>query len=159
MSSKKDDDLFSQADDLSDQGRHAEAFEIFLRLASDGDKYAMSRLAIIYGDGLGTKKDTNESIKWDLRAIDSGDITSMSNLALTFCQQRKFAEARNWFEKAVAAGDGDAALELAKLLQVSLLERDNVRILLKTAIESNFVTQASVDEAMALLDQIERSEN
>jgi TPR repeat protein len=159
MSSKKNDDLFNQADGLSEQGRHTEAFEIFLRLAQDGNTYAMSRLAIIYCDGLGTKKDFDESIKWDLRAIDSGYIASMSNLALTLCQQRKFLEARNWFEKAVAAGDGDAALELAKLLQVSVLESNNVKFLLKSVIESNFVTQASVEEARALLDQIERTDN
>lgn len=159
MCSKKNDNLFDEADRLSEQGRHTEAFEIFLRLANDGNAYAMSRLAIIYCDGLGTKKDFDESIKWDLRAIDSGDIASMSNLALTLCQQRKFLEARNWFEKAIAAGDGDAALELAKLLQVSVLERENVKFLLKTTIESNFVTQASVEEAGALLAQIERTDS
>jgi uncharacterized protein len=159
MKSKNNNDLFDEADKLSEEGRHTEAFEIFLELAGSGDEHAMSRLAIIYCDGLGIEKNVDESIKWDLQAIAAGNIGSMSNLALTYCLQRRFLEARHWFEKAVAAGDGDAALDLAKLLQVSVFESDNVKFLLQTVIKSNFVTEGSVEEAKELLDQIEGLEN
>jgi TPR repeat protein len=159
MKSQSNNDLFGEADRLSDEGRHVEAIEIFLELAKSGDEHAMSRLAIIYCDGLGIKKNFDESMKWDLQAIAAGNISSMSNLALTYCQQRRFLEARHWFEQAVAAGDGDAALDLAKLLRVSKFEEDNVKLLLQTVIKSKFVTKGSIEEAKALLSEIVGQKN
>ncbi len=155
MNSNLNEELFAKADYLSDQSHHLEAYEIFLKLAADGDKNAMSRLAIIYFDGLGVKKDFHESIKWDMRAIEAGDIVAMSNLALTYCSMREYKTAKYWFERATMAGDGDAALNLAKLLRVSDFEREKIKQLLQTTINSNFVTPDAVEEAKSLLELIE----
>jgi uncharacterized protein len=155
MNANDRDELFIEADRLSDLGDHKEALGIFVKLAENGNQHAMSRLAIIYCEGIGVEKNIEESIKWDLRAIDGGDIVAMSNLALTYCSLREFRQGRYWFERAVEAGYGDAAVELAKLLHVSDFEKVNVKKLLRLAINSQLITPGAVEEAVTLLYQLE----
>ena len=149
------DELFMEAVRLSDVGRHKKALTLFLKLAENGNIGAMTRLGIIYCEELGTEIDYEESIKWDLRAIEAGDIVAMENLALTFCRQREFRKARYWFERAVSAGDGDAALELARLLHVSDHEKDNVLRFLNIAINSSSITPDSREKAEVLRSLLE----
>ena len=44
----------------------------------------MSRLALMYGDGEGVAYDFDKSVYWDLKAIEAGCTSSMSNLAITY---------------------------------------------------------------------------
>ncbi|HRX35692.1 MAG TPA: tetratricopeptide repeat protein [Aestuariivirga sp.] len=124
---------------------------MFLKLAEAGDASACGMVATMYFDGEGVAFDFDESVKWDLRAIELGDTTSLSNLAISYRNTGNAREARKWFEKAVATGDGEAALDLAKLLHVSDFEIDNVRRLLKMAVESDHMTPAGLEEAEAML--------
>jgi uncharacterized protein len=130
MKIKDKDALFKEASDLADKGKHAEAFELFHKLAEGGDRSAMTRLAVIYFCGDGVGKNIDESISWDIRAIEAGDVAAMANLAITYASLREFRKARHWFERAVEMGDGDAAFDLAKLLDVSEFERTKVESLL-----------------------------
>jgi TPR repeat protein len=138
---------YERADKLLDLGLHNEALGILRSLAKNGNGAAMSRIALLYFEGHGVEKDFAESIKWDLAAIAAGYDTSMANLALTYCSLREYREARRWFERSVELGDGDSALELAKLLYVSDSEIENVKRLLDIAIDSDLITPASLEEA------------
>ena len=142
---------FEEADRLYDEDRLEDSFAMFLKLAEAGDASACGRVALMYFEGEGVPFDFDESVKWDLRAIELGDTTSLSNLAITYRNTGNAREARKWLEKAVATGDGDAALDLAKLLHVSDFEIDNVRRLLKTAIASDYITEMSREEAEEML--------
>jgi uncharacterized protein len=148
MTRVKFENRYLEADSLSDAGKHEEAFKHFSDMADAGDSSSMSRLAILYAEGLGVEKDLAESIRWDLRAIEAGDTASMNNLALTYCSIREFRKARYWFERAIATGDGDAALELARLLYVSDKELDEVRKLIAFVIECKHATLGAKEEAV-----------
>jgi uncharacterized protein len=150
------DKIFEKADRLYDRGQFKKAFDIFLELAQRGDASACSRVANMYGDGKGVAFDFAKSVEWDLRAIELGNMGSLFNLGVSYRTRGDSKEARKWFEKSLEAGDGEAAVELAKLLHVSEHESDRVFHLLKFAIESKNITDGSREEAQELLREISR---
>jgi TPR repeat protein len=76
--------LYRAADAADDAGDYATAFRLFTEGAALGDGAAMSRLAILCELGRGTPVDLDASIAWDLKAIDSGHLSSLFNLAVTY---------------------------------------------------------------------------
>ena len=76
-------------------------------------------------------------------------------ICITYRNLGDVRTARYWFEKAVAFGDGDAALELAKLYMVSDKEIEDVKRYLKIAAESDDISPASREEAERLLSEFE----
>ncbi len=146
-----DNEIFNQADEAYDCGNFKEAFSLFRKSAENGNYHAMSRLACMYSDGEGTECNVDESIAWDLKAIKSGSDISQLNLAITYRTLGDIKESKKWFEKAVNAGDGEAALQLAKLYMVSDKETATVRKYLTTAIESDDLFDDSLEEAGKLL--------
>ena len=149
---EKQQNLFELADQAYQSAEYEKAFRLFYRATENGDSSAMSRLALMYGDGEGVAYDVDKSVYWDLKAIEAGCTSSMSNLAITYRNHGDARAARRWFEKAYAAGDVDSALELAKLLVVSDKELDKVRALLESVTRSEDVCPASVEEAQEMLD-------
>lgn len=144
---------FSEADKLWDSGNYNEAFTLFNKLAENGDVSSMSRLAVIYTDGRGVETDIKKSIYWDMRAIENGCKASLSNLAITYRMRGDIKRSKTWFQKAVDAGDGDAALELAKLYMVSDKETDMIVYLLEKVIHSGSSTENSINEAKNMLPE------
>ncbi len=154
MTAEEEDWLgYEMADRLSSLGMHKEALDIFRVLAENGHGAAMSRLSLMYFEGHGVDKNFAESIKWDLAAIAAGYDAS-ANLALTYCAMREFREARRWFERSVELGDGDSALELAKLLYVSDAEIENVKRLVDIALSSALITPDSLEKAAAFRQKL-----
>lgn len=150
----KNEDRFNSADDAYNRGDVKLAFQLFSHAAEDGDSSAMSRVAMMYGDGEGVAYDFEKSVYWDLRAIEAGCISSMSNLAITYRNHGDAREARKWFEKAYKEGDVDAALDLAKLLMVCDKELDQVKVLLDQVARSKEACSSSVEEAQEILDSL-----
>lgn len=143
--------LFSQADEQYELGNFNEAFELFLKAALKGDLSAMNRVACMYSDGEGTSRDYEKSIEWDLKAAEAGSDTSMLNLAITYRTLGNIRSAKEWFEKTLDAGNGEAALCLAKLYMVSDKETDKIQHYLKLAINHSAICESSKDEAVDLL--------
>ena len=150
----KNEDLFNKADEAYRNGDVKLAFRLFSLASEGGDSSAMSRLAMMYGDGEGIPYDFDKSVYWDLQAIDAGCTSSMSNLAITYRNYGDTREARKWFEKAYKAGDVDAALELAKMLLVSDKEQEQVKVLLNQVIASKEACSSSVEEAQEILKSL-----
>jgi uncharacterized protein len=148
---------YEEAEKSFELGLHKEALSIFQELAENGSGAAMSRIALMYFEGHGVEKDFAESIKWDLAAIEAGYDTSMANLALTYCAVREYRAARHWFERSVEAGDGDSALELAKLLYVSDAEIENVAKLLDIALKSDLITPDSLEQAATFREKLHKA--
>ena len=146
---------FEQGCELHELGQYSAAYSIFVELAQAGSGEAMSRLALMYFYGQGVERDIDQSIKWDLAAIERGDLTAIGNVALSYCEQRDYRTARYWFEQAVEKGDGDSALELARLLLVSDAENAQVKRLLDFAIQSDSITPFSRELALQLMKSIE----
>ena len=87
-------DLFELADQAHQSGEYEKAFRLFYRASENGDSSAMSRLALMYGDGEGVEYDFDKSVYWDLKAIEAGCTSSMSNLAITYRNHGDAREAR-----------------------------------------------------------------
>ena len=81
----------------------------------------------------------------------------MFNLGITYRNSGDAREARRWFEKLHADGDGDASLELAKMYMISDLEGERIKAYLLAAVQSSHVCEASIEEAQALLDNLDES--
>ena len=143
-------EAYARADELENSGAYEEAFKLFKRLAEAGEADAMNRLAVMYEAARGVPFDLEQSIAWDMRAIEAGSHLSRLNLGITHRRHGNIREARRWFEDALAHGDGEAALELAKLYSVSELERGRVLNYLETALRSGSLCPDSVAEAEAL---------
>ncbi|WP_339133399.1 MAG: tetratricopeptide repeat protein [Candidatus Electrothrix sp. GW3-4] len=145
------DDLFIEADKAYDEGDYVKAFELFNKAARMGDDSSMSRIALMYYSGDGVDVDIETSIEWDKKAVEAGSFTSLLNLAVTYRALGDIKKAKYWFEKSLAAGNGEAALQLAKLYMVSDKEVETVRKYLRIAIEHDNMYEESVDEAKLLL--------
>ncbi len=146
-----EDSLFDKACDEYDKGNYQEAFKIFLEASENGDRYSMERLAVMYGEGEGTESDVDKSINWDMKAIELGSVVSMGNLASTYKNIGNLVDAKKWLMKAIDAGDGDAALELAKIYASEESDTSVVKKYLDIVVNSDNVCESSVDEAKSLL--------
>jgi TPR repeat protein len=155
-----DSTLFDQADGAYQGGDLEAAFRLFLKAAEDGDASAMSRLALMYGDGEGVDYDLAKSIYWDKKAIAAGNLSSLSNLAITYRTLGDIRKARHYFDEAIQSGDGDAALELAKLYMVSDKEKQKqkqkVMELLRIVLNSKSVCISSVEEAKEIIKEMQQ---
>ena len=147
-------ELFNQADEAFDNGDLDKAFSLFKKGADSGDHHAMTRLGAMYSDGEGVEVNIDESILWDLKAISSGSTLSLFNLAITYRTLGDIKSAKAWLEKAIAAGDGEACLQLAKLYMVSDKEILTVKKYLLAAIDSTNICEESVEEASNILNNI-----
>lgn len=147
------EEIYLHADTAYDAGNFEEAFALFLKAAEHGDCNAMCRIALMYESGDGTLSDIEESIYWDLKAIEGGCNTSLLNLAITYRHLGEIRKSKHWLEKSLGTGDGEAALELAKLYSVSDKEIATVINYLNIAIASDNLTEASREEALELLNQ------
>ena len=114
----------------------------------------MLNLGYFYDEGLGTKQDKDKAMYWYKHAYRKGSAAAASNIAILYRERSNYRLVFRWFEKAALLGDGDAAVELAKLyLEGTGVRRSNFlaeRWLLE-AVSSQFITEAGREEALSLL--------
>lgn len=134
-----------------DRGHLNKAFKLFLAGAESGDVDSMAMVAVMYGAGEGVRIDLHRSIAWDQKAIAAGSELAFLNIAITYRCMGDLVSAKQWLERALAAGDGEAALQLAKLYMVSEREADTVKRYLGIAIDSKNSLEDTRQEAQALL--------
>ena len=143
--------LFKAADAAYDAADYETAYRLFLQCAELGESAAMSRLALMCDLGRGTPVDLEAAIDWDLKAIDQGCTASIFNLAVTFRRCGEIRSSRLWFERALDAGYGEAAIELAKLYSVSDRETETAKAYLQRALTFDDLLEDDRAEALALL--------
>ena len=147
--------LFEQASKLSEEGKLAAAFGLFLKSAEAGDLGAQLNIGNLYIDGIGVRRNRTLALEWYRRAYRQGYGPAASNLGAVYRNEGKLQRALLWFERAASLKDGDANLEIAKIL---LRKRDVLnatRYLKKTlAAGTRYVTEASKEEARSLLRQL-----
>lgn len=147
------EEIFLEANSAYEKGNFQRAFILFKKLADANNADAMSRIAVMYFDGEGVKRDFDKSIKWDKKALEAGSYVSYCNLAITYRCMGDILNAKTYFEKAIEIGDHDAALELAKLYMISELEKSKIRELLVLVIDSKAACDDSIQQAKSLLPQ------
>jgi hypothetical protein len=93
------------------QGRpwsNQEAAGWYRQAADRGHVAAATRLAGLYGRGLGVARDDGEALRWYLRAAEGGDAAAQREAARRLAAAGRLAEARSWLRRAARA-DPDAA--------------------------------------------------
>lgn len=109
-------------------------------------------------DELFDKGKHKEAFDLFLKAANNGHIGSMNRVAVQFYEgegvDQDFIESMNWDLKSIAAGEGDAALLLAKLYMTSEKETDKVKHYLEIAISHPGMIEADVEEAEELYSKL-----
>ncbi|NOQ77091.1 MAG: sel1 repeat family protein [Methylococcaceae bacterium] len=150
-------ELFIKGDKLYEEKKLSESFAVFMSAAENGDVSSMTRIASMYTCGEGVDCDYDKAIKWDLKAIELGEISSMVNIGISYRIKGEIKQSKYWFEKAIEAGDGSGAIQLAKLYMVSDKETKRVKEYLNYAIASENMCEADIEEAKQYLSEIENT--
>jgi TPR repeat protein len=107
--------LLSRACAQWDCGKLRSAFSLMVSAAKLGDCAAQLDLGYFYDYGLGVKRNREMAMHWYRRAWRNGLSSGANNIGTIFRDQGQPRRALGWFLKAVAKGDPDANLEIAKL--------------------------------------------
>jgi TPR repeat protein len=143
------DELYFKALDLQKEGDFVEAFDLLMQCVSLGDNGAQHDIGLAYDAGLGVEKDKAKALFWFKKAWSSTKFTGYcAAIALTYAEIGQQRRAMYWWNKAVALGDGSAALSLAKILMGTDKRKVSKRVigLLKQAAASEEYVQITVDE-------------
>jgi uncharacterized protein len=149
------DDLFVRADRQADKGSFKSAFRLFLAGARAGDSGCQINVANFYDEGKGTRRDRSAAMYWYKRAYRRGSSSAAHNIGVMWRNEKKYKRALAWFKKAVALGDDEANLEIAKhYLNVELNPKRAITHL-RRVVKSNWVTEAGMEEGRALLRRLQ----
>ena len=135
-------------------GDARKAFRLFRALAEAGDKNAFHNLGYCYDVGFGTKKDRTKAFHWYLRAYRRGDSAAASNIATVYRDEGRHRLAFDWYRRAASMNDGDAEVEVAKLLMRGVgvgKHRGRAVAALKRAVASGSITEAGRQNAKGIL--------
>ncbi|MDR0485801.1 MAG: sel1 repeat family protein [Elusimicrobiota bacterium] len=122
--SQSGESLFKKAQQYGRNGNTEKAFQYYKQSAEKGYAEAQFRLALMYTDGKGVKRDYGESVKWFRKAAEQGDADAQHSLGIAYYAGRgvkqNYGEAMNWFRKAAEQGDENAKLKLEILYRLLL---------------------------------------
>ena len=100
------------------------AFEIWHKLAEEGDAIAQNSLGVLFQKGQGVEKNYSESYKWFKKSSEDGYTPAQVSLGYVYDQgmglNRNKIKAFMWWKIASLHGDNDAKT----LLQILLSEMD-----------------------------------
>jgi hypothetical protein len=113
----------------------------------------MVNVGNFYAAGTGTRRDLKEAALWYKRAYRQGLRDGASNLAVDLRNAGNLRGAVAWFRRAVALNDGDACIELAKMVQERRHGRSKAEGLLRRALSlsPSDLSDAGREEAERLL--------
>ena len=129
-----------------------ELFTLSLQGAEAGDAFCMQDVANMYSSGEGTEINYYKSEEWHDKFEAEMDFPSELNKAINYRLMGDILEYKKILERVVLTGNGEAALNLAKLYMISEREKDNIIKYLKMTIASNNVCEASIEEAEEFLE-------
>lgn len=96
-------------------GRLRSAFRLMLSAAKLGDPYGMHGLGYFYDTGVGVKPNRDLAMYWYKRARRRGVPGAANNIGTIYRDEGRPRDALRWFQRAYAAGDIGANLEIARL--------------------------------------------
>jgi len=148
--------LFDQANAAWDGGELTRAFLLFKDAARNGEMYAFNTIGYFFEHGLGVEVNIAKAMHWYKKAAQCKDVCAYTNIGLLYLRGGNVRQARFWLKKAVDDGDGDAALQVAKLSMSSKTSRGRrvAVAYLESAINAKSVSNEGVREARSLLRQL-----
>ena len=151
------DRLFLEASASWDAGDNATAFTLFKKAAALGNVSAQHNLGYFYDEGVGVRKNKRLALRWYKSAWTRDQQSgTCANIARLYSEIGNRRRAMHWWTKAVGMGDGDAALDLAKLFLATAADEKRTKAvrLLKAAAKSAHITDDGKQEARALLTRL-----
>ncbi|MEX2454223.1 MAG: SEL1-like repeat protein, partial [Rhodospirillaceae bacterium] len=143
------------------------AFFWFQSAAEQGEPRAQHNLATAYADGRGVGQSYDLALDWFTKAANAGLVQSQYSLGRLYEtgspeHRQDLAQARVWYEKAAAQGDGDAAERLAAISALATARKPIDRLesepasvaAAPEATDSRPVTRAEIREVQQLLRRL-----
>jgi hypothetical protein len=131
------------------------ALQLFQQAARLGDVSSQNSIGFFYDHGIGTRQNRAKALYWYRRAARSGSISAVANVGISYRQLGNVTLAVRWLKKAIALGDGDAGVELAKIYmrstRASALQVRKAREALEFSGTSSSITPHGRREAKRLL--------
>jgi TPR repeat protein len=152
------ENAFVQASNYWDRGQLTKAFDIFLRLADQGDASSQVNVGYFFDRGLGVRRDQAKALLWYRRAYRHGHASGAHNIGTLYRDRGNFAVAAKWFSRALHSGNDGSALELAKIHLRGRNPKSAVTFLRRVA-GSSHVTGAEQEEAVKLLGDLGRAQD
>lgn len=149
--------IFGKADEAWDAGNVKQAFKLFSAAAEQGDLSSLHNVAYFYDVGIYVSKNKKKALQLYKQAARQGNVSSMTNIGTLYRDWGNFRRAHFWFLRAFKSGDGDAALDLAKLHLKRNARGDITHALkyLHLAVGSKFITEQSIEEATIYLKKLD----
>lgn len=101
-------DQFQQAQSLFDEDKSKEAYEIFKKLAEQGDAKSQNALGNGYEYGFWGETNLKQAEYWYRKAANQNYIKAIHNLGLSIFLQKRYKEAFPYFEKAASMNHADS---------------------------------------------------
>jgi uncharacterized protein len=105
----------SHVNDLLNQGRFIEAYDLTLPLATAGVTNAQMILGWMYQVGKGVDRDLEQAKVWYRSALDSQSPRAEFYLGTVYWNESDFVEAIVWFQKAASHGSTPAMYQLGRM--------------------------------------------
>jgi TPR repeat protein len=149
---ENEDELFARANAYWDAENYSQAYKLFVQAAELRYSWAYNYLGICFEKGMGVRKNIAVALRWYKKAYQAGELhCAINNIGTLYVDAGNFRQARFWLLKAIRHGDGDAALDLAKLYLTLPRGESTARKFLKKTVASKYVTENSREEAALLL--------
>jgi TPR repeat protein len=148
--------LFIRAEKQEQSGNLRSAFRLYLAAAKAGDLGCQVNVGNYYDAGTGVRRSRSLAFYWYKRAYRRGDSSAANNIGIMWRNENKPKRALEWFQKAVRLGDGEANLEIAKYYLRNEADPGKTIRHLRKVYQSDWVTEASLEETGRLLKQAKK---
>ena len=139
---------YHEAERLLKIGRDRDAFDLYLKLASDGDPNCQAFLGWMYSEGIGTPRDSVEALRWFRQAASLGSARGAYHCANFLLAQKNYVEAMPYLRDAARLGFSPAVLRLGLChLKGSGVEQDvpkGLRLVEDAARLGNWIAKRSL---------------
>ncbi len=112
---------FQQAVSHITNQNYDQAFNIFKKLAEQGDAAAQNELGYMYADGKGVRQDYHQAVAWYRKAAEQGNAMAQYNLGVMYDNgkgvRQNYSVAKEWYGKACDLGHQQGCDEYRKLSQ------------------------------------------
>ena len=112
VTEQREDDPYRAAQKLMKEKRFAEAFRIYVDLASQGDSWAQVRIGWMHFEGVGVPRDSEQARKWFQQAASLGSASGEFYSGRLAAAHNEWDEAIKWFSQAAQKEYGPALLWL-----------------------------------------------
>jgi TPR repeat protein len=157
-SEKKLSKLESTASEAETEKNYKKSFSINYMLARNKVASSMWEIGRMCGNSEFLRQDLNKALIWEVNA-NLKDNSYLSNIAVTYRQMGNLQASKYILYQALKEGEDEAALDLAKLYNISKKEHKRVRELLNVVLNSENVSEYALEESRYILKNIDLKRN